>query len=65
MPTDTDDGSELVEVGPYEDPDLPYINYECPDCGFAICEWTQCPDCGWYDGETWDATLGADGGTNE
>jgi len=35
--------------------------YDCPDCGFPICEWMDCPECGWYDEAAWQRTL-ADGG---
>lgn len=52
MPT-----ASLTEAGPYEDPGLPYMNFECPDCGFSLCEWTVCPDCGWYDEDVWKETM--------
>ena len=52
------DGVErLDEVGPYEDPDLPFMNFECPECGFGLCEWTDCSECGWYDEDRWTATM--------
>lgn len=47
----------LKEVGPYEDDDLPYMNFECPECGASFCEETVCPGCGWHDRERWDATM--------
>jgi ribosomal protein L32 len=47
----------LDEVSPYEDPEYPYMNFECPDCGFPLCEWTDCPNCGWYDGAVWEVTM--------
>lgn len=47
----------LDPVGPYEDDGLPYMNFECPGCGFPLCEWTDCPECGWYDEAVWDATM--------
>jgi len=30
--------------------------YECPSCGFPICEWMDCPECGWYDEAAWERT---------
>lgn len=47
----------LDEVGPYEDPNFTEMNFECPNCGFSIAEWTDCPECGWYDAEVWEETL--------
>jgi hypothetical protein len=35
--------------------------YDCPDCGFPLCEWMDCPECAWYDEAAWERTL-ADGG---
>lgn len=51
------DAIRLDEVGPYEDPEYPFINFECPSCGFSLCEWTDCPECGWYDEDSWVATM--------
>lgn len=33
--------------------------FECPDCEFPLCPWTDCPDCGWYDEDAWERTLEA------
>jgi DNA-directed RNA polymerase subunit RPC12/RpoP len=49
----------LEEVGPYKDDNYPYMNFECPQCGFSICEWTDCPECSWYDEDLWTATMAA------
>jgi len=35
--------------------------FECPVCGFPICEWCDCPECGWIDDEVWEATAGYHG----
>ena len=47
----------LDEAGPYEDDDLPYMNFEGPVCKFVICEWTKCPSCHWYDDGLWQRTM--------
>jgi hypothetical protein len=31
--------------------------YDCPACGFPLCEWMDCPECGWYDESAWEQTL--------
>jgi len=52
----TDDGI-LDEVGPYDSPDYSSMNFACPNCGAAICEWTTCHNCGWYDDSQWERTM--------
>jgi len=49
--------ARLDEVGPYENDEYPFMNFECPNCGFSICEWTVCPNCRWYDEAIWEATM--------
>lgn len=35
--------------------------FECPSCGFPICEWCDCPECGWMNDEIWEVTAGYHG----
>ena len=33
-----------------------YRTFQCPSCGFPVCEWTDCPECGWYNEEIWEVS---------
>jgi len=33
-----------------------YRAFQCPSCGFPVCEWTDCPECGWYNEEIWEVS---------
>lgn len=59
MPSEPIDAEDIIldEIGPYDSPDYDSMNFACPECGAAICEWTTCHNCGWYDSSQWERTM--------